>query len=81
MKNSAAAKPSWGSRRQSSGSDYTTPLVTSFLLALALTAGWYLWPRPAPGPQDEQTRHKVRELTNQSPDAEVFDLGAAEKKK
>jgi hypothetical protein len=77
MKN-LEAKPA---RRGKSGTDYSSPLVVSFLLSLGLTACWYLWPHSGPGPTDEQTSHQVRQLTNQSPDAEVFDLGSAEKKK
>ncbi len=65
----------------SSSFDIGPVLVVIFLLFLIVPIVWYFWPQPPGSPIAEREKRKLKEMTTQHPDAEVFDLGGGEKKK
>ncbi len=70
------SKPSGGG----SSFDYASVLVGIFIFLTMASIAWYVWPRPSPGLAQRENQQKLKQLTTQHPDAEVFDLGSSEKK-
>lgn len=60
--------------------DYTVLLVIAFLSAGLGGIVWYSWPQSPPSTAEREQQQKLKQLTTQHPDAEVFDLGGGEKK-
>lgn len=82
--NRLPAKPS-RKRKPSGGGgnsfDLSSVLIGAFIFFLLAALFWYVWPRPAPSTAERENQKKLKQLTTQHPDAEVFDLGGSEKKK
>ncbi|PAW77528.1 MAG: hypothetical protein B9S32_11070 [Verrucomicrobia bacterium Tous-C9LFEB] len=80
------AKPS-RKRKPSSGGgggssfDLSVVLIGAFVVLLLGAILWYVWPRPGPSTAERENQKRLKQLTTQHPDAEVFDLGGGEKKK
>lgn len=80
-KPSRKRKPSGGGSGGGSSFDLTSILIAAFVFFLLGAILWYVWPRPAPSTAERDSQRKLKQLTTQHPDAEVFDLGGGEKKK
>lgn len=80
-KPSRKRKPSGGGGGGGSSFDLSVVVIGAFVVLLLGAILWYVWPRPAPSTAERENQKRLKQLTTQHPDAEVFDLGGGEKKK